>query len=321
MPETVKYMFKRIDSRPDPLAEIWRAVRVGSVMSARIEARAPWALRFGFADRRAGFHVLTAGSADLVLDNGIVHAMAAGDIVLLPHGTAHVVADRAGTPSSDVPSDLGPGAHFTVPGGEGALATLLCGSYSFAAEGDNPLLRGLPDVLHLSAATKGADLERTVALLTNESRINRPGSSLVVERLVDLLFVYALRAWLDAQDHRGSTSLIGALGDIRINPAIRAIHEQPAKPWALDELAALCGLSRAVFVRRFRRAVGEAPGSYLTRWRMALASDRLARGDRVAAVAADAGYSSEFAFAKAFKRFSGTSPGQHRRRYSGHQAA
>jgi AraC-like DNA-binding protein len=310
-------MFERIDSCPDPLAEIWQVVRGGSVMAARIEARAPWCLQFGSGERRVGFHVVIEGTLRLVTETEQLFELNGGEVVLLPHGTPHLIADQ---PDGLAPSDttqvrhLAPGERFDIQGGVGRHASLLCGSYAFAATGANPLLRGLPEVVR---ATFAADtsLGRTVALLAAEAAEPQPGASLMIERLVDLLFLQTLRAWSAQSPERTASTLIGALGDPQINPAIRAFHAEPARNWSLDGLASLCGLSRAVFVRRFRRAVGESPGAYVTRWRMAQASQRLASGERIAAVAAQVGYANEFAFAKAFKRFSGNTPGRHRQLY------
>jgi AraC-like DNA-binding protein len=131
----------------------------------------------------------------------------------------------------------------------------------------------------------------------------------VVDRLVDLLFVYALRSWLATQATPTACAWIGALHDDVIGPALRAVHADPSHPWTVAALAGRAGLSRAAFARRFRATVGEAPLTYVRRWRMTLASERLARGDRIAAVASLAGYENEFAFAKAFKRVRGVAPG------------
>jgi AraC-like DNA-binding protein len=176
------------------------------------------------------------------------------------------------------------------------------------------LLQGLPEMIHLPAAsTAGGPVAAAVTLMATEACEPESGTGVVVDRLVDLLFVYALRAWLAAQGAPAGCGWVGALHDDVVGPALRAVHADPAYPWTVAALASHAGLSRAAFARRFHAAIGEAPLTYVTRWRMTVASDRLARGDRIAAVASMVGYRNEFAFAKAFKRVRGVAPGQLRR--------
>jgi AraC-like DNA-binding protein len=110
-------------------------------------------------------------------------------------------------------------------------------------------------------------------------------------------------------------SWLGALADPVVGPALHAVHADPTFQWTVDTMARAVGVSRAAFARRFRNAVGEPPLAYVTRWRMAVAAEFLERGERAARVAGRVGYDDEYAFAKAFKRVRGVSPGAHRRRY------
>jgi len=316
-------MFERLDSRSDVLTQVLEAVRLGSALSARTELGAPWALRFGESGRRAGFHVVVAGRCWASPDGtGERVALGPGDVVVFPHGTGHTLGDHPATPAvgfSELVAGLSPGERVTFPaGGGGERTTLLCGAYSFAADGANPLLRGLPDVLHVPAdASRGGALQAAVQLLAAEAHEVDSGSALVVDRLVDLLFVYALRTWLGQQDDASARSWFGALQDPVVGPAVRAVHDDPAHAWTVANLAQRSSLSRAPFARRFREAVGEPPLAYVTRWRMTVAVDLLEQGERIAKVAHHVGYDNEFAFAKAFKRVRGVAPGQVRRHHVG----
>jgi transcriptional regulator GlxA family with amidase domain len=135
-----------------------------------------------------------------------------------------------------------------------------------------------------------------------------------VPALLDTLLLYILRAWYDEQAHRAPSGWAAALADPSISVSLRNIHEDPAHPWTVEELAGRAGLSRAAFAKRFVQLIGRSPLAYLTWWRMTTAARALRETDApLAAVATRAGYTSEFAFAKAFKREFGIAPGGYRR--------
>jgi AraC-like DNA-binding protein len=321
MGETPSNMFERLDSRFDVLTQVLEAVRLDSALSARIELNAPWALHFGSTNRRAGFHIITRGRCWAKLDSADGHiALGTGDIVVFPHGAGHILGDHPDTPSievQEVVGDLSPGERVILPSqGSGEPTTILCGSYSFAPDGASPLLRGLPQLLHISAdQLQHTPLDAAVRLLTAEAGGLAAGTSMVIDKLVDLLFVYALRTWISLRDDK-LQSWFGALHDPAVGPAVRAVHAEPGYAWTVSALAQSAGLSRAAFARRFHQAVGESPLGYVTRWRMTVAADLLTQGRSIAQVAHTVGYENEFAFAKAFKRIRGIAPGQHRRRHA-----
>lgn len=314
-------MFERLDSRTDVLTQVLEAVQLGSALSARIDLRAPWALHYGQETRRrAGFHVVADGRCWLLMDDcSPPVALETGDIVVFPHGVGHTLADDPATPVielSDHVAELAPGGKAALPMGEdGPATTLLCGSYFFGPDGANPLLSGLPGLLHIPAGDhQDPQLKACLQLLAAEAGAAGSGSAMVVACVVDLLFVYALRAWLGSQSSANTGSWFGALQDLIVGPAIRAIHEAPAYPWTVAKLAQRCGVSRSGLSRRFVMVLGEPPLAYATRWRMTVAAGLLERGERIGKVASVVGYENEFAFAKAFKRVRGTAPGQYRRR-------
>ena len=134
-----------------------------------------------------------------------------------------------------------------------------------------------------------------------------PGQEVVLDRLLDLLVIAALRAWF-ARPYE-------ALSDPVVGPVLRLIQDDPARPWTVAGLAEKAGVSRAALARRFTRLVGEPPMSYLTGWRLALAADRPRdTDDTLAAVARQVGYSSAFALSTAFKRAYDVSPREWRNR-------
>lgn len=290
----------------DVLNDAVAALTTAPALSVHIRARAPFALRFG-GRRGFGFHVVVRGECLLFRDGAEPVRLLAGDVVLMPAGAVHVLADAPGAAPRDLAAERRID-RITV-GGDGAETVLVSGAYQVEAGVRHPLLTGLPEVVRSSAAAPGR-LRAAVELLAAEIEEPAPGGDAVVTALVDALLIYLLRAGYDGR----STGWTAAMADRAIGHVLRCMHSRPAEPWTIDRLAGEAGMARATFVRRFTRLVGEPPLGYLTRWRMITAA-RLLRRDRapLSAVARQVGYASEFAFAKAFKREYRIAPGAYRR--------
>ena len=198
-----------------------------------------------------------------------------------------------------------------VIAGPGAITRFICAAYDYDHEVAHPLLSLLPPVVHIpaSAPGDGGPIQSTLRLLAGG---RSPGSRSVVARLTDVLFVQVLREWLARE--QGSACWLRALRDPQIAAVIAAMHERPAEPWTLATLAQSVNLSRATLARRFNELVGEPPLTYLTRWRMDLAARRRRETtEPVNVIAHGVGYTSEFAFSRAFTRLRGEAPGRYRR--------
>jgi AraC-like DNA-binding protein len=151
-----------------------------------------------------------------------------------------------------------------------------------------------------------------IALLGDEMAKDEPGQEAVLDRLLDLLLIAALRVWL-ARPEAEAPGWYTANSDPVVGRALRLMHNNPAHPWTVANLASEIGVSRAALARRFTELVGEPPMTFLTGWRLALAADLLREHDAtVGAVAGQVGYGSAFALSTAFKRVRGVSPRQHR---------
>ena len=153
-------------------------------------------------------------------------------------------------------------------------------------------------------------------LLAYELRDRRPGAAVVVQALLDTALLYVLRSWYDEEAlHGRGSGWSRALADPAIRVALDQIHQDPAHPWTVELLGKEARLSRATFARRFAELTGQTPVAYLTWWRLVTAAQLLRDGDTsLAMIARQVGYSSEFAFANAFKRHYRMAPGQFRRR-------
>jgi AraC-like DNA-binding protein len=199
--------------------------------------------------------------------------------------------------------------------GPGACTRILCAAYDYDHEVAQPLLSLLPPVLHLPAGDPADDgaVQATLRLLTLELGGRAPGSRAAAGRLVDVLLIHVVRAWLRTRADDEASWLV-ALRDPVIAQALARLHERPGEAWTLDTLGAEVNVSRATLSRRFAELVGQPPLSYLTRWRMDLAAQRLRDTDEsIASIAHELGYTSEYAFSRAFARHRGRPPGRYRR--------
>ena len=188
---------------------------------------------------------------------------------------------------------------------------MLGGYFRFDRANAQLLVKLLPPVIHIRREEPGATrLRRIVELIGEETETHRPGRVLILERLVEVLLVEALR-FRSASAAREEQGLLAGLSDPSLAQTLREIHVDVARHWTVEQLARTAGMSRAVFAERFTRKIGMPPMQYLLEWRMAVAKDIL-RTERpsLAEVADRVGYQSASAFSTAFTRLTGTSPSQ-----------
>jgi AraC-like DNA-binding protein len=305
---------QRYDLAMDVLSDAIGVMRTGRPHSAEIRKHAPWAVR-AEPFSGAGFHVVLEGTCWLIPPHGDPIGLSVGDVVCLPHGCGHALADTQSTPLTGAPSASLREITPSIDDGEGATTILLCGAYTFDQARPHPLFEELPEVIHLPARLgHRTPLHAAVNLLGDEVANPDHGTEAVVPALLDMMLLYILRAWLAEQNDDGpTTGWAATLRDPAITAALRHIHQEPARQWTVEALGTRVGLSRAAFSRRFTALVGKPPLGYLTWWRMTLAAQLLRDSEKpVQAVAQRVGYTSEFAFAKAFKREYGVAPGRFR---------
>ncbi|MEU3573526.1 AraC family transcriptional regulator [Kitasatospora sp. NPDC036755] len=286
----------------------------------------PWSLRI---EDRAPLSVVTMvrGDAWILPERGTPLLLHPGDVAIVRGPEPYTVADDPDTPVDVI---VGPGQVCTRGGvdvsevmslgvrtwgqgreGDRASSVVLSGTYQAEHEIGQRLLGCLPALLVRPAGT-GAD-DTLVHLLAAEIGRNEPGQELVLDRILDLLVVSVLRAWLAAPDS-GAPAWYRAQHDTVVGPVLRLMHDDPATAWTVAELAQRVGVSRAGLARRFTALVGEPPMAYLAGWRLAVAADLLREPECTVAFAArKVGYSNAFALSAAFKRVRGVSPQEHRR--------
>lgn len=291
----------------DVLSDVIAVMRTGRPVAARVAWEEPWGQRFAPVPGASGFQVVLEGTCWLLRDHADPVELRAGDVVFLPDGRGHALAGSPTTPVTSVPCDPNDpdfAAGHPVPANPTTVT--LCGAYEL--DHVHPLLRDLPDTVLVS----GPELHAAVTLLAGELERPRLGSDALVPALLDTLLLYLLRTWFAGNPE--TTGWAAALNDPAIATALHHVHRDPAHPWTVAGLAATAGLSRAPFAKRFTALVGQPPLTYLTWWRMTTAARLLRDTDEpLARIAGQVGYTSEFAFAAAFKRAHGTAPGRYRR--------
>jgi AraC-like DNA-binding protein len=257
-------------------------------------------------------HAVIQGRAWLWLeDTDAPLELAPGDLALVRGGPDHHIAHKPGATCLS-PEQFRARHAGDEPSGDRRASVFLCGAYRFSGDVGRSLLEALPSILPLSAAADDP-LHDVIALLSRELAASAPGQQTVLDRLLDVLLVLAIRACFERSANSPRWYLASA--DPRLSPALSAMHAYPARPWTVQELAAVSGLSRAAFARSFQHALGQAPMQYLTDWRMTLARDHLRRGElTLTQIAERTGYASPYAFAAAFRRHHGRPPGQWRQR-------
>jgi AraC-like DNA-binding protein len=302
----------------DPLADVLDLSRVRGALVATVRARAPWGLELP-QSTGASFHAVTAGTAWLRIAGAQPLQLMPGDVLLLPTGIAHRLASEAtgrciGFDRALKERLMTPDGELEI-GGAAALTTFVCAGYDYDLDIAAPLVSLLPPAVHVRAdPVAGRDVAAMVELLALEAGARRPGARAAAARLIDMLFIASVRHWIAEQANPDTPSWLRALRDPQIAQVIALLHDRPAERWTVEALAREVHLSRASLARRFNELVGEPPLTYLARWRMHLAAQRLKySADTVDTVARDVGYTSEFAFNRAFARHHGQPPGRYRR--------
>jgi AraC-like DNA-binding protein len=321
----------------DTLSDVLRALRLTGAVYFRVRGRAPWvavappsrdvAVRImPEAQHVIEYHAVTEGECWGGVAGGPQVRLGAGDVIAFPRGDSHVLSSAPGmaapldTVIFDEVERTGPPLDVVLgpPGPPGV--GLVCGFLGCDVRPYNPLLATLPRVLTASDRAGGA-LRGLTDLAVVEAEARRPGSTSVLARVSELLFVEVIRRHLERLPE-GETGWLAGLRDPFVGRALAALHGEPARPWTLDGLARAAGLSRSALAARFVQLVGEPPMGYLARWRMQLAARRLEDGGAgVAEVAAEVGYGSEAAFSRAFKKLVGVPPAAWRRRGDRHPSA
>ena len=301
----------------DPIVGLLDGVRARGAFLLRSSLRPPWSIRVQ-DEAPLTLVVVARGQACALLDDDQQAVLEAGTVAIFRGPDAYVLADSPETAPTVV---IHPGQRCETPEGvEVPMASLGVRAWGNANDGDTMLITGtyegssevarrllvcLPPFLQVGATEPRG---RIIDVLLEEMLRDAPGQDAVLDRILDVVLVEALRAWF-ALPGSPVPAWYVAQSDPIVGQALRLMHEQPESPWTVASLAVACSVSRATFARRFAELVGDAPMTYLTEWRLALAADLLREpGVTLGSVARQVGYGTPYALSAAFKRVRGASP-------------
>lgn len=324
----------------DTLSDVLRSVRLrgavfyylsyGNEWAAEAPAAREIAAVIPGAEHVMEYHVITKGSGWAAISGEPPVRLNTGDIVILPHGDAHVMSSAPGIrpPAFDRewtlatlndPKPISMIYHTLTEFSYGAPApdaatNVACGFLGCDLRPFNPLIANLPRLLHLPATGDSAWVAQVMRQAVSASHDKRPGGEAVLERISEMMFVDAVRRYVGTLPEH-STGWLAGLRDRHVSRALALMHGKPAHDWTVEALAGEIALSRSALYDRFVKLIGQPPMQYLAQWRMQVAANLLRQSHApVASIALDVGYESEAAFARAFKRQTGLPPAAWRRK-------
>ena len=319
----------------DALSDALRAVKLSGAVYLTAEFSAPWCVE-GRVDavlfaaylpaykRLVAYHLVVEGTlhAQITGDDASAIEVVAGEILVIPQGETHRLASARGlrpTSFAQVAADeveTSPGEVMNLSyGGGGARTRIICGFLACDDVLSNPLIASLPHIFKVDVRKGGsAWLESSLRFAAEEVGASKAGRAIVLAKLSELLFVEVVRRYVDTLPE-GQKNWLAGLRDRFLGRALQLLHRNPARAWTVDELAREVGLSRSALAQRFSEYLDQPPMQYLAQWRLLVAAQQLRDGMApITDVASDAGYESEAAFNRAFKREFGLPPAGWRRR-------
>lgn len=304
----------------DVLDDILDTLDLKGVLYFRTDFSGEWAVTVPDLAQAARFHLVVQGRCRVELPSGGAVDLGPGDLVLIPKGRSHVLADgpgREAPPLETVLKATGFDGHGVLAVGAGnpnASTQMVCGHLSFRDRADHPILRALPDHVVITAAMRAREpwLDEMLRLVVRRIFSDTVGSSASVTRLSEIVFIELLRAGIGQGEQ--FTALMDAYRDVQIGRALELIHMAPERSWTVESLAAEIGMSRSRFADRFSELIGVGPMTYLADWRLQKALSLLDdTRSSIQQVAGRTGYKSAAAFSRAFSGKFGVPPTEYRR--------
>jgi AraC-like DNA-binding protein len=298
----------------DALSEILRAIKLKGIVYDKKDFCAPWGLEMP-KDGFSQFWRVLKGRCVLKIPGGPLIHLDEGDLVFIPHGSSHWIADHpdsARISSIAYVQAIQNGMHLFD--GNGEKTVFVGGHFEYESEPLHPFVKDLPRYIHISNLKTKEQywLNQAAELLFEEIGNERPGSKILIDRMAEILFIHTMRAYLAQSTQVGG--FLSAFKDERISKVLKNIHNFPEKQWTLELMSTSAGMSRTLFFNTFKTLVGETPLSYLTNWRIGKAKEILAVDKaNIRDIAAQVGYHSEAAFNRIFKLKVNQTPASYRK--------
>ena len=299
----------------DLLSDVFDTIRLKGTLYFRTDYSPPWAITVPAYEQAARFHFVIRGCCHVSFPSGSNIVLEQGDVVLIPRGRGHVLADRLGRAPAPLERVIqesgydGKGAFVIGKSDPQATTQMVCGHLGFSQGADHPLLGALPEVILITQPDRGRYplLDESLRLVARRALSDEVGAAASIARLSEVFFIEAVRA--SVERHPPLANVMTAMTDLHIGRALELVHKTPGDPWTVETLAKASGMSRSRFAERFTELVGVAPMAYVTEWRLQKALARLSSSKAsVKEVAAQAGYQSAAAFARAFAQRFGIPP-------------
>ncbi|HEX3505292.1 MAG TPA: AraC family transcriptional regulator [Xanthobacteraceae bacterium] len=299
----------------DLLSDVFETIRLKGTLYFRTDYSPPWAITVPAYEQAARFHFVIQGCCHVSLPSGSNIVLEPGDVVLIPRGRGHVLADRLGRAPAPLERVIqesgydGKGAFVIGKSDPQATTQMVCGHLGFSQGADHPLLGALPEVILITQADRGRYplLDESLRLVARRALSDEIGAAASIARLSEVFFIEAVRA--SVERHPPLANVMTAMTDLHIGRALELVHKTPGDPWTVETLAKASGMSRSRFAERFTELVSVAPMAYVTEWRLQKALATLSSSKAsVKEVAAQAGYQSAAAFARAFAQRFGIPP-------------
>lgn len=304
----------------DILDDIFDTLDLKGTLYFRTDFTPPWGVTVPNYENAARFHYVIQGKCIVRTSMNEQIELNAGDLMLIPRGSSHILSDK--------PRDLAPplesvlqDANYTGEGvltfgGEQSNAStqMVCGHFTFRNQADHPILQALPHSVVTSTAAIAQQplLDGTLRMISQRVFSDRLGSSASIKRLSEIVFIELIRSGLAEKTEL--KSIIQAFNDPKISLSLKLIHGDHKRSWTVEGLASKVAMSRSRFANRFSELIGTGPMTYLAEWRLQKALALLDNSQlSVQQIADSSGYHSPSAFTRAFSGKFGTSPREYRR--------